>query len=98
GKVNNEDSIAHFGSAFGEVMVLADGMGGHGNGDLASAIVVSSFRETLMATGAMGIEDAMRYALQIAHSRIIQTVEQQGLVRGVGSTVVVAIIQDDAVY
>jgi protein phosphatase len=98
GKLKNEDSIDHFVSSFGDVFVLADGMGGHGNGDLASAIVVSSFRETLLASKGMGIDEAMRYALQIAHSRIVQTVDQKGLARGVGSTVVVAIIQDDAVW
>lgn len=98
GKVRNEDSIDIFATALGQVLLVADGMGGHGHGDLASAIVASSFHETLVASTSLGPQEALNYALQIAHSRIQQTVEQNDLPRGVGSTVVAAIIAGDTVY
>jgi protein phosphatase len=98
GKIQNEDTIDHFPSPFGDVLIVADGMGGHGHGDLASAIVVSSFRDTMPASASLGVEEAMRYSLKIAHSRILQAVEQNGLKRGVGSTVVVAVIAGNVVH
>jgi serine/threonine protein phosphatase PrpC len=98
GKLHNEDSMAQFVCPFGDVLIIADGMGGHGHGDMASNIVVGAFRETMLASASLGLQEAMRYSLQIAHARIIQAVDENGLSRGVGSTVVLAVIQGDTAY
>lgn len=44
----NEDSIGHVQNAFREVFLLADGLGGHGFGDVASQLIVSSMEEKIL--------------------------------------------------
>ncbi|HVK99947.1 MAG TPA: protein phosphatase 2C domain-containing protein, partial [Dongiaceae bacterium] len=77
----NQDSI-HMDDGRG-LWVLADGMGGHQGGEIASAIAC----EEIPAAVANGksIQDAMR----AAHLKILARGEQQPALRGLGTTVVV---------
>ena len=43
---NNEDSVVTLENDRGSLFVIADGLGGHGKGEIASAIVTDKFRES----------------------------------------------------
>ena len=87
GKVrsNNQDS----GYAGSQLFVVADGMGGHAGGDIASAIAVTRIIETdsqSFATAA-DAEMALQSALVAANQLLAETVFEHPELTGMGTTV-----------
>lgn len=76
---NNEDVVGW--DAERRVWLVADGMGGHASGEVASAIV----RDTLLADGG---EEALDARVCSAHQAILSTAETDEALSGMGSTVV----------
>ncbi len=103
-RVENEDSIAtrpEIGLA-----VLADGMGGHQAGEVASAMavdVITRHYEELLASGENG-DDRVREAKSIdaairaANSAIFEVAQSRPDYSGMGSTIVVAIFYGDHMF
>jgi protein phosphatase len=86
----NEDSLL----AAAPVFVVADGMGGHEAGDVASRIVVE---ELTALTGADAVEpDAVRQALEACDERVRALTGDDGVPLGAGTTVagIVAVERD----
>ncbi|HEY3699573.1 MAG TPA: protein phosphatase 2C domain-containing protein [Spongiibacteraceae bacterium] len=81
-RTHNEDAT-FFDEEIG-LAVIADGMGGHTGGEVASHIVVDTFIRTYVS-GA----DLVGIALE-AHKSIIERSQSQSELRGMGSTLVVA--------
>ncbi len=97
---HNED---YYGSAdAGRLVVVADGMGGHDQGEVASQILVQTVCEFI--DSARPEEDAERVrlldeAILLAHDRIRRQAHADGCRRGMGATVAVLWIGvDHAVY
>lgn len=102
----NEDSFA-FDLSSG-LLALADGMGGHAAGEVASKIAIDTVTEFIAQTSGrtdiswpFGFDDRisrssnlLRTAVRLANDRIFKNIEGHEELRGMGTTLVAALIQD----
>jgi len=92
GKVRTANEDAHFANEDAGVWIVADGMGGHDNGQLASSLVTQAVREAQLA-GQFGEDvDRLAEALQQANGEIqgVAAVNQKRM----GSTAVALYLAD----
>lgn len=90
----NEDSL--FSNDAVGLWAVADGMGGHQAGDVASQQVVSSLGEVQAAADLASLVGATRTAIQQANSHLIQMSDEYESGRRPGSTVVALVINGDS--
>lgn len=72
--------------------IVADGMGGHSHGEVASRLAVKAIREYI-GKAASGEEsgrrsNVLRTAIQLAHEQVLRAIRQDGTLQGMGTTVV----------
>ena len=100
---HNEDFIgwdAHLG-----LLLLADGMGGHNAGEVASELAVNSIRDALqdvlspdmVSSNAIDLNDAIRESIIYANDEIIRMANERLECAGMGTTIVVALFHGDNV-
>lgn len=94
----NEDCIAtrpELGLA-----MLADGMGGHQAGEVASRMAIEAIAASVAGTLAHGGDTraSIATAIQAANNAIYQAAQTRADYRGMGSTVVVAVFLGDRLY
>ncbi len=91
---SNEDSfIANMKSA---IFLVADGMGGHAAGEIASQIAASTVEEVLSSGGyEFTIEQLLQFAVQKANASVYETQRVRPDCRGMGSTLTVLVFRGD---
>ncbi len=80
------------------LLLLGDGMGGHVAGDVASAIVTGTFRETFITTDELEIQDRLLKSLDTANLAIYDKVKTAPELAGMGTTIIAAYVQEDALW
>lgn len=93
GKVRelNEDAFGYHGGLF----VVADGMGGHQAGEVASAIAV----DTILKADISGdVKTALQKSLMAANQAILKQAEQSKEYNGMGTTVAVLFFGDNRAF
>ena len=98
---NNQDCVfsdTNFSPDFPNLFLVADGMGGHNAGDLASRVCIETFVERIRARHKRTPVGCMLDACQAANQAIIEKSTQNPHYKGMGTTLVGMIIPDDTAY
>ena len=78
------------------LLLLADGMGGHVGGEVASRTVVESFRDAFIQASDLGARDRLLAALQVSNFALFDRVTSEPDLEGMGTTLIAATIKGDA--
>ncbi len=102
GKVrdHNEDSVIIVKNHNNEILLaVADGMGGHRGGEIASSIVISNIGKEFKELGKLGNkEDAILWIKNVvseANVQIYKYTEENPESQGMGTTIVLAVLTND---
>ena len=88
--------VADTGPRAGEVLlVLADGMGGHAGGEVASGLVVDCFCAAYSSSPKV-VSEALRSSLEVANECLVDAVLDAPELRGMGSTLVGCVIRENS--
>jgi protein phosphatase len=89
----------------GRLLIVADGMGGHEAGEVASALAVEVVAEFFTAQpqqatdSSVGtIEQQLTEAFATAHQRVLETSHSREGCRGMGTTLITAYVHGDRLY
>ena len=80
------------------LLVVADGMGGHKAGDFASKYTVEVLKEELKHTLKDGPEEILKDAAQTANHKLIEKADEDINLEGMGTTLVAATVIDHTLY
>lgn len=82
---------------YGQLFIVADGMGGHGAGDLASRLAIEEISENFYSLGPEygEIPARLKLSIQKAHLRLKQEASQSSSLERMGTTLVMAVVQFD---
>jgi serine/threonine protein phosphatase PrpC len=96
-RTSNEDSyIANIQS---RIFLVADGMGGHAAGEIASHIAASTIDELVSGRSSdSNMEELLQAAAKEANKRVYETQKLKSEYRGMGSTLTVLTLLDDHYY
>lgn len=94
----NEDYCGHFECDNGLVSVVCDGMGGHVGGAVASHLAIDSIKQFLTTNNFNDPRVAIREAINVANTAILNHTNIHPELRGMGSTCVMLIVRDGKVY
>ena len=101
GRVRSRNEDAYVLMEDEHLAVVADGMGGHGNGDVASRIAVEAVQERY--SGARGrdgdefaVAERLQNAFNHAHARIRAAGEEDNSLKGMGTTLIAAVVEDQS--
>jgi len=94
-RVQNEDSLALQDLGTGALFVVADGMGGHDAGEVASSLAVETVGRTVRE-GRTNAEALVRKAVQAANTAVHREAVRKG--SNMGTTLTVALVRDGVAH
>ncbi len=97
----NQDYVFVTESPIGKLpnlLVVADGMGGHRAGEYASRLAVEVLKEELEASTEDDPEAMMTKAFTHANERVLETARQDAKLSGMGTTLVAATVIEKTLY
>ena len=97
-RTQNEDNLIEFDSPNGYVVAVCDGMGGENGGATASDLAVTIIKDILTNNTFSTPQEAIVKACSAANQGILHRASARPELSGMGSTCVIAIIQNDLIY
>ena len=99
-RTHNEDSVIIINNARDEyILAVADGMGGHKAGEVASAIATNHIRDSFYSLETIGTKeeaiDWLRMIVKEINEKIFEYADKNPESKGLGTTLVIAIKTDD---
>ena len=97
----NQDYVFVSDSPLGKLpnlLIVADGMGGHKAGEFASRYTVEVVKDELARSTEDGPEALIRQAITSANQKLLETAKQASKLEGMGTTLVVATVIDRTLY
>jgi PPM family protein phosphatase len=97
GRQLNEDRMGYSYTRASGILLLADGMGGHPEGEVAAQLALQSISELYQKQANPKIDDVSAFltaAVMAAHRAIIRYAVEKGMLDTPRTTVVVALVQD----
>ncbi len=92
----NQDRLAHFESPFGFVAMVADGMGGHQGGSVASSLAVARFPELLrQIPETQPPDEALVQSIEELNREIQAQGETGSVQEGMGSTLAAVLVREN---
>lgn len=98
---SNQDSIYFSDLPVGSlpnIYIVADGMGGHKAGDYASKLAIEVILEFLRKSTLENPISLLKRALIFANNEVYKAAEKDTELKGMGTTLVIAVIQDKKLY
>jgi len=94
----NQDFMGWFVAGPRQLLVVADGMGGHSGGYEASRLSVQAIGEVFSEDPTRAPEDLLDAAICAANTRVRAVASENAELRGMGSTAVCALVEDGRVW
>jgi protein phosphatase len=82
----------------GILLALADGMGGHSGGSVASQTAIEALMETYYTDMSSSITESLEKSFLKANERVIEKGKSDIDLHGLGSTLTAAVLKDDKMY
>lgn len=83
---------------FPNLLVVADGMGGHKAGDFASKFTVETLKKELEKSAPGRPDEIFKAAIDIANRRLIEEAQRDVKLEGMGTTLVAATVIDNTLH
>lgn len=93
---HNEDAYRI--AAADGIAILADGMGAHSAGEVASEIAVNTALVILSQTAGIGARDRLETAVQAAHGGIVEKAAESTRYQGMGTTIVITLLDGQVLH
>ena len=96
-KIADVSDTAHTWAQRGRLLAVADGMGGHAAGEVASQLAIETLFNEYYGHDEFPLPPAMRLeqAIQIANQKIFEQSAARQSQAGMGTTIVAAVVRDD---
>lgn len=97
----NQDRVAYCYSRDTLLLIVADGMGGHANGEVAAQIATTHITGLFQREARPHLPDPMFFlsvAIEGAHTEICAEAERQGMTENPRTTCVVCVVQNNVAY
>lgn len=101
GRPLNEDRLGYSYTRDAALLVLADGMGGHPDGERAAELAVHTFNQRFLAAARPALADVpafLVHTLHAANQAIVDYAARQGLDDNPRTTLVAALLQDNRLH